>query len=410
MTAHSPVLGVDFGTSNSAAGIVRDGQPHLIALEAGEVTLPTAFFFDFDSRRTLIGRQANEALIEGFDGRFMRALKRVLGTSLMHEPRQILNERVTFVEVIGRFLAQIKTRAEQATGMVFSHALSGRPVHFHDDHSRDAQAQDDLRACYLAAGFDHVDFLPEPEAAAIASGTTGVGLIVDIGGGTSDFTLFEADANDVTILASHGLRIGGTDFDRAISIEQVMPLLGRGALLRKEMGAGLLPTPNAIFNDLATWEKIPFLYCPKSRRLASEMAALAQEPGRLARLVTVLEDELGHDIAFAVETGKIAANAPGAQAQIGLEFIEPRLQVELSAQALEAALQSYATSISAGALETLRMAGYAPERVERVIYVGGSSLINLITSNMRKTLPGAEPVMSDVFTAVVNGLALASAR
>ena len=137
MTAHSPVLGVDFGTSNSAAGIVRDGQPHLIALEAGEVTLPTAFFFDFDSRRTLIGRQANEALIEGFDGRFMRALKRVLGTSLMHEPRQILNERVTFVEVIGRFLTQIKTRAEQATGMVFSHALSGRCLLYTSPSPRD---------------------------------------------------------------------------------------------------------------------------------------------------------------------------------------------------------------------------------------------------------------------------------
>ena len=61
-------------------------------------------------------------------------------------------------------------------------------------------------------------------------------MIVDVGGGTSDFSLFRSGRNGVTILANHGVRIGGTDFDRAINIDWVMPHLGKGTELRKALG------------------------------------------------------------------------------------------------------------------------------------------------------------------------------
>ena len=107
-------LGIDFGTSNSAAGHAPDGAPRLIRLEPGQTTMPTTFFLDSETRTTLMGQPANRALLDGHEGRFMRALKRVLGTSLMHEKRTILNERVTFVDLIARFLNRIKTRAYRA--------------------------------------------------------------------------------------------------------------------------------------------------------------------------------------------------------------------------------------------------------------------------------------------------------
>jgi len=412
VTGHA--LGIDFGTSNSAAGYLCDGKPRLIEMSPGRTTLPTTFFFDFETRQTLMGDPANQALLDGHDGRFMRALKRVLGTSVMHEKRHILNQSVTFVEIIARFLRQIKTRAEAQTGLRFDRALSGRPVVFHGiDDPRETQAAADLRACYLAAGFSDVDFMPEPEAAAIANGALDhageIGLIVDIGGGTSDFSLFQSGAHGVTIMASHGVRIGGTDFDRAINIDRVMPLLGKGTQLRKLFGPGASPVPGAIFNDLATWEKIPFVYTAQNRRMVDEMTRLAHEPEKMARLAAVLRDELGHDLAFAVERGKIAANGGDAGSAIALHQIAPGLVAPLSSDALNAVLAPFAMLLRDGAHETLRRADLNPAQVNRVIYVGGSSLMSMVSDTMKALFPDAGHSFADVFTAVADGLSVASA-
>lgn len=413
MAQRATGLGVDFGTSNTAAGYMADGKPRLIEFAPGRTTMPTTFFFDYDSRRMLIGDPANRALLEGAEGRFMRALKRVLGTSLMHERRQLLNERVTFVDIISRFLAEVKARAEAQAGQRFDHVLSGRPVVFHGSgDAREAAAEADLRACYLAAGFRDVDFMPEPEAAAIASGaleqTGSIGLIVDVGGGTSDFSLFRSDTGGVSILANHGVRIGGTDFDRAISIDHVMPQLGKGTELRKVLGPGSTPTPNSIFNDLATWELIPFLYTPQNRRLAAEMARLAHEPEKLARLARVLDEELGHDLSFAVERGKIAVNGGDAGCSIQLDQIEPGLALPLSADDLVESLARHADALAEGARETLRIAGCQVDCVENVVYVGGSSLMSMVSQTMTAQLPQATHRFSEVFTAVADGLAIAA--
>ncbi len=69
------VLGIDFGISNTAAGIMENGSPRLITVEPGRQTLPTSVFFDYDRKSTIYGSAANAALIDGREGRFMRALK-----------------------------------------------------------------------------------------------------------------------------------------------------------------------------------------------------------------------------------------------------------------------------------------------------------------------------------------------
>lgn len=411
MTAPN-TLGIDFGTSNSAAGIAVAGRPWLVEMEPGEQTLPTAVFFEEGARSMRIGRSATRALINSDEGRFMRALKSLLGTPLLQEERRLGGERISFATLIARFLAEMKRRAEAAARMEFTHALSGRPVRFHSrDEDRNAQAERDLRACYLEAGFQDVLFMHEPEAALRAAAPApGTGLIVDIGGGTSDFTAFEQDAGGATrILASHGVRLGGTDFDRQLSIRHVMPLLGRGSQIRNAFGGGALPAPNRLFNDLATWQMIPFLYAPDSRRAAQDLAANAVEPEKLARLVSVLEDELGHELAFAVEHGKIRANAGDGTALIDLKLLQRGLSVPLDAAAMTQTLAEQTTAIGACAAETLAQAGLAAEKVDRIVLVGGSSLLASVQAEMRALCPNARLETENAMTAVAGGLALASA-
>lgn len=344
----------------------------------------------------------------------MRALKSVLGTELFHEQRLIAGRRWTLSQIVTEFLIALKTRAEAQAGRSFSRVLSGRPVHFHTaDPKRDAQAEADLRACYTAAGFSDIRFLFEPEAAALASHGLGrpgqTGLIVDIGGGTSDFTVFRVEAGSPRILASHGIRLGGTDFDHAVSMTHAMPLLGHGGQLRRSLGKGLLPVPNAIYSDLATWAKIPFVYTPETRRAVADMLRHAVEPKGLARLSQVVERQLGHELAFAVEAGKIAANGATAT-RIDMGFIEPGTSAPISPGSLNAALTGFRARLQEAMFQTLWMAGTAPAEIGSVILVGGSSLMGMIADESRAVCPNAELHRSEAFTAVVDGLALATGQ
>ena len=416
MGTGSHTLGVDFGTSNSAVGFSVDGQSHLIDLEAGAQTMPTAVFFDIDSKQIVYGHPAQAALIAGDEGRYMRALKSLLGTSLMRESRMLLGKRMDFISIVAAYLSEMKTRAETATGLTFDRALSGRPVLFHSANTaRNAQAEVDLRDCYLAAGFTDVKFMPEPEAAALANRDVlqagDLGLIVDIGGGTSDFTLFRQKGDsDIDILTSNGLRLGGTDFDRELSVQHVMPLLGRGTEIKHAFGGQTHTAPTALFSDFATWQKIPFSYTQDTRRMAADLAKYAVEPDKLARLVRALGEELGHDIAFAVEGGKIAANDPNAKAlpEIDLSVLETGLRVPVPSALLNYTLTTMSQEIAQTAIATVKQAGLNPPDVTRLILVGGSSLMGVVQQALIAEFPEAEMHYGAALTGIVEGLAMAS--
>jgi len=408
-------LGIDFGTSNTAAAVLVGGHAHLIEVEPGRTSLPTSVFFDYERKVTTYGSVANAALIEGREGRFMRALKSVLGTPLMREKRQIAYEQMTLIEVVARFLRTVRERAEASTGTKFDYALSGRPVRFHSsDDARNAQAEIDLREAYMVAGFSDVSFMYEPEAAALAAGPLAkgkLGLIIDIGGGTSDFSIFEREGDETRIVASHGVCVGGTDFDKAISVAQVMPLFGHGSEIKNEIGPGTHTAPNGIFHDLASWEKIPFLYTAEMRRTATLFRKLGVQAELFKRLSDVLELELGHDIAFAVEAGKIRVNAPEAvDAAIDLRVIEKQLWARMSASDLSRILGDHAMTVKSAALDTLRMAGIPQDQIGQIVFVGGSSLMQVIETAMVDLFPHAILERTEAFTAVADGLAIAAAR
>ncbi len=407
-------LAIDFGTSNSAAALPVSGGVYRIPVEQGAETLPTAVFFPSEGGAMRIGASAAAALIAGEDGRYMRALKSVLGLPLLHETRLIAGRRRSLSGIITEFLSELRQRSETATGLTFTQALSGRPVHFHSaDAAKDAQAEADLRACYLAAGFHEVRFLPEPEAAAMAAqgmgATDGLGLIVDIGGGTSDFSVFRSTGGRPDILASHGIRLGGTDFDQTLSMAHAMPALGLGGQLRRDFGEGLLPVPRGPYADLSTWAKIPFLYTAETRRMVADMARLAVDGPAMARFARVLEDELGHEIAFAVERAKIGANGASGQGRIDLGIVEKGLDRIFRATDMNADLDDSRHILGMAARETLTLAQVPPDRIARVILVGGSSLMGFVSAEMQALCPNAALLRSEAFTAVVDGLALATA-
>ncbi len=190
-----------------------------------------------------------------------------------------------------------------------------------------------------------------------------------------------------------------------------MPLLGRGSQIRNAFGKDTLPAPNRLFNDLATWQMIPFLYAADSRRAARELAKYAAEPQKLNRLVSVLEDELGHDLAFAVERGKIQANeASASDARIDLRILERGLSAPLSPAQMQLSLASMMVAISESGAETLSKADVSPDRIDRLVIVGGSSLLTSLEAALRQLFPNAQVENRNAMTAVADGLALSAAE
>ncbi len=413
-----PHAGLDFGTTNSTLGLcAADGVPRLVALEGEHRTIPSALFFSFEDGRTYFGRAAVHEYVDGAEGRFMRALKSILGTSLMQETTPIGRERLGFEAIIGRFLGHLKDRLERSGGAPVGAAVFGRPVHFvDDDEAADREAEAQLARAAKAQGFGPVEFQFEPVAAALyyerQLTAERLALVVDVGGGTSDFTVVRLSPERAErldrrgdLLASTGVHVGGTDFDRLLNIATVQPLLGLGS----STVDGKRRMPVWYFNDLATWHRVNVLYTPKVLRDAAAMKREAAEPDKLERFAHVIRNRSGHRIAGAVEAAKIALSDETGTA---IRHAEPDLSLEADVSRLdfERATAELVVRIEAAIDAALAQAMIAANAIETVILTGGGAQVPAVLRAATRRFPGAEIARSDTFGSVGLGLAVDAHR
>ncbi len=257
---------IDFGTSNSAVAVpdaARPGAMRLVPLEDDKVTMPTAVFYyaegrhDADGPPRAFGRAAMAAYEEGVDGRLMRSMKSILGSSLIDQVTDVGGGRgVKYADMLAGYLKRLRRQAAR-DGHEPRRVVLGRPVYFVDgEPERDAAAQASLAAAARAVGFEDVHFQFEPIAAAFdfeqQADREQLVLVADIGGGTSDFSLVRVGPERIRrldrrddILANHGVHIAGTDFDRHIELTGILrqagPDAARGAQRRLLRPGDLAP-------------------------------------------------------------------------------------------------------------------------------------------------------------------------
>ncbi|MEA1675022.1 Hsp70 family protein [Nitrospirillum sp. BR 11163] len=417
--------GLDFGTSNSTLGVVEDGQARLLPLEGEETTLPSALFFDFAAKREEFGRAAIQIYAEGADGRLMRSLKSVLGTDLIDMETQLDRRRISFRDVLRTLLTEIKRRAEEQAGRPLTQVVHGRPVHFVDgDDAADRRAETALADIARDIGYTDISFQFEPIAAALdyerQVNAEEIALIADIGGGTSDFSIVRigpdrrnAADRGQDILASTGVRIGGTDFDRLLSLHGVMPHLGYQSAMKR---AGLL-APNSYFNDLATWSKINFLYAPKVVAELRQVLRESAKPDLIGRLIHVVEEHLGHRVAMTVERTKIRLSAtaaqPGGEAmvvEVPFDFVERGLRIPFTMPGFATATTPLTDGIAGMIRKALADSGLARDKIDAVFLTGGSTLLPNVRASILAELPEARVVEGDKFGSVGLGLTLEAQR
>ncbi|MBE1205791.1 Hsp70 family protein [Aminobacter carboxidus] len=409
--------GIDFGTSNSTVGVIENGCPRLVALEGENVTLPSAIFFNFEDNQTALGRRAIGEYTDGAEGRLMRALKSVLGSSLVHEKTRIKARYIAFTDIVGMFVGHLKDRLESHVGEPVENVVLGRPVQFVDDNPEaDAAAQSELEKAARAQGFKHIDFQFEPIAAALDYERTvkreELALIVDMGGGTSDFSIVRVSPERAAsgdrkadILANRGVHIGGTDFDRLLSIAHVMPELGY--LTPTKDGKRNLPA--GYFIDLATWQRINLLYTPKAMLDLRQIRFEAQRPDLIDRMIEVVDQRFGHALATKVEKAKIELT-DAAETAIDVKLPGAKFTASLTRQGLEDTIRTAVERVTATVADTLAEAQVSAKDITAVFLTGGSTAIPLARESILALVPGAQIVQGDAFGSVGLGLALDAQR
>ncbi|WP_259757589.1 Hsp70 family protein [Pseudomonas sp. GCEP-101] len=411
-TTASRALGIDFGTSNSTVGWWRPDSEPLIALEDDKITLPSVIFFNVEERRPVYGRLALHEYLEGYEGRLMRSLKSLLGSSLLKSETTVLGSAMPFKDLLGLFIGELKKRAENVAGREFESVVLGRPVFFVDDDPKaDQDAQDTLVAVAHKLGFKDVSFQYEPLAAAFdyerSIEREELVLIVDIGGGTSDFSLvrLSPERRDVAdrqgdILATGGVHIGGTDFDKQLSIQGVMPLFGYGSRMKSD---AFMPTSYHL--NLATWHTINAVYAQKSQLALQNMRYDIVDATGIDRLFKLIEQRAGHWLAMQVEASKIELS-DAQRRDIDLARIEAGLVAELSRELFEAAIAPLLERVRGSISELLNCADVDPARVDTVFFTGGSSGVPALRQSVAAMLPNARHIDGDRFGGIGNGLAI----
>lgn len=413
---HARACGVDFGTSNSTVGHLGAALDPLLILEEGRVTLPSAVFFNVDEGSTHFGRDAMAQYLDGYEGRLVRSLKSLLGSSLIDAQTEVGGQSLSFRHLLATFIGELKRRAEQAAGRSFDCAVFGRPVFFVDGKPEaDKLAEDTLAEIARSVGFRELSFQYEPIGAAFhyerSLGREELVMIADIGGGTADFSLVrlsperaKRDERREDLLANGGVHIGGTDFDRALNLASAMPLLGLGSRTRN--GGEL---PSQIFFQLATWHTIPFAYTRTAWSDLQQLFRMSAEHERLDRLSRLIDRRAGHWLALQVEQVKIALSA-SEHATLDLAELQDGLATSISRSDFAAATDSLVSEVRKTVEALLQDAQLSGTQIDTIFFTGGGSGVPQLRQAISAVLPQARACEGDLFGSIGAGLAVEAAR
>src|SRR5256885_11773195 len=190
-------VGIDFGTSNSAAAIPGAGDEPARVLAIDERAtdmrlLRSVLFFPDGSTGILAGEAAIESYLRDFEGRFLQSIKTFLpSTAFTHT--EIRRKTWRLEQLIAVLLGKIRESVEGEVSGTLTHTVFGRPAVFSPDPEKDALAQTRLATAARLAGFANPIFVIEPIAAALryeeSLDRDEMVLVGDFGAGTSDFTL-----------------------------------------------------------------------------------------------------------------------------------------------------------------------------------------------------------------------------
>lgn len=460
-------IGVDYGTSNSAAAIFDGKEIHLVKLEANNWVMPSATYVDKEFRITT-GQQAIDAYIEsntgrkveltaevlgegrtstgqigdrglpeeastekiygqsfvdgGQKGRLFRGIKRLLGNP--QAPRLMVFDRpFRLVALITPLLLRIQKTIRQVFTQQLqvetqtNHACIGHPVNFEGSQNRrNENALALLSESYGYADFIEQSFYPEPNAAALSylhanpDARQQTLLAVDFGGGTLDLCLLQREQEDYVVVATHGVGLGGDHIDQLLFREILFPLFGKGERWRRKGEDREIETlfPFEEYEDLLLNWAISYML--NQNRYTSPLMNRIEYGDAAAVKFQRLYDLIKNNYSYLVfQTIKDLKATLSTDTEALLDIPELDIELIVTRERFETLIAPLLNRFEEAVHDSLDQAGIKPEDVQLVIRTGGSSLIPAVKRILENLFPG-KVIEHDPFTSVAAGLAIAEYR
>lgn len=444
-------IGIDFGTTHTSVAINRNGKLDFITLDEDNDLLRSMIYvtrdhevvvgraavlryLDENTGRQVITREKKVGTIENWvaqmtrgplepdgpihliydviidedissPGRLIQSIKMGLG-QVDYPGTTIFDRFFSIQELCSLLLTRVRERIEAEIGEPVGKVYMGRPVRFADTEEEDATAQTRLGEAAKLAGFNDVEFVPEPIGAAnfytSTIDTPKKAFIFDFGGGTLDLSIITVDGKGSNkVLATHGVVVGGDRFDSAIMTGKIADQFGKNA----KMGSDGRPVPSHIYGLLERFETIPLLSRAGNISLIRNAFYQSDDPDAFKRLEQLVLNNYGFMLFQEIEAAKRRLSEI-EQTTIELSIKEFELRSEIKRLEFQVLISPYISDVQTGISTILKNVGISAENIDAVVSTGGSSLVPIFQTILRNRFPNAEQVQSDTFGSVSAGLAL----
>jgi hypothetical chaperone protein len=448
-------IGIDFGTSNSAAAVFDGEQVRLVQLSELNPIMPSANYIDRDFAST-IGQPAIDDYISdnqgrkvelsvevigeartsagtadgpasesettkvygqafndaSLPGRLFRGTKRLLGNTAS-DRTVIFSRPFRLVALVTPILVGIRKALNRSVGQS-SQACIGHPVNFEGmEQGRNNVALQRLSESYRHAGILEQSFCPEPTAAAISylynypHSRDQLMLTVDFGGGTLDFCILRRKGTEFSVEATHGIALGGDKIDQTIFRELVFPLLGKGERWSRMVDGSEVDTlfPFADFEELLINWPVSYML-NQNKYTASVMQRMVQTDegaSKFKRLYDLIKQNYSYQVFEAIKAFKAELSVADSAV---LDIPEIDIEVRLERWEFELMITDRLFELEQAISLILNRAGLQADDIDLVLRTGGSSLIPAVKDILENQFPG-KVVEHDPFTSVAAGLAIA---
>lgn len=417
------VFGIDFGTTNSALSVYRNGEVEMVAVDgdgtAGALMRSVLYFNE--ENEIFAGQEAiGQYVDDGAGGRFMQSIKTFLPNSSF-DATEIFGKRYAIDDLVAIILRKIKARGEEHVGCSVNSVVLGRPVLFSADPAKDSLAQQRLEKAARKAGFSRIWFQYEPVAAALtfeetlAAGEERIVFIGDFGGGTSDFSVIRARGGAFgrsdrrgDVLSLGGVYIAGDSFDSQIMWDRVSHHFGRHARYRTMGTDEWVSVPRSITHTLCQWHRIPLLRARATREHIRIIKNSTDDRRAIENLENIISDNYGFFLFQSIEKAKCELS-DREQSQIRFSERELCISEEIDRQEFEEINGENFRRIAACIDEVLAGAGLSAREVDTVFLTGGTSRIPRIQTLFAQRFGREKLEQRNAFTSVAHGLGSSAA-